>query len=268
MCEYFLGFDNYDGDITDKIEIKNTKVERLGDLTLELILKDSSGNETNLMVNAFIIDNKNPVIKLKNNSITVDILDFAMLNNDYFLELIEEISDNYTNNTDLIIDIDYSSLKEEVGDYEVYYSVTDESGNNTKIKLDFSLREMVGPKIIADDFYNFTIGTQVDLKSLVTVYDPYDFSAYLRLEIVENDYNPNKKGTYHVTYRVYNSSGLYSLKTITINVSDIDVKNNNIYNWQEGSQIKKFIQNNVHYLLLIVLSVLCLTILINKRRKK
>lgn len=113
--------DNYDGDITDKIEIDEK------DDYITYTVKDSSGNKTSIKHTLERIDNENPVIILNGNTTT-----YVTLNNTYNdpgYTATDNCDEDITSKVEKSGTVDTS--KE--GTYEIKYSVKDTKGNKTEV---------------------------------------------------------------------------------------------------------------------------------------
>ena len=220
LSEYFKATDNKDGDLTSLIKIGGLDIDKIGDYELTVSVSDYSKNTTTITVEATVIDNLGPSLLLSVSEDKLDIKNYSEYESDFFIKYIIDYSDNSTNKEDIVIDIDVSNLKEEVGDYEVYFVAKDFNENVTMKVLIIKLRELEGPILEASDSIDINLYEELELLSLVTVIDEYDLAAKDRLEVLESDFDNTKVGTYYVKYICYNSSGEYSEKTIIINVID------------------------------------------------
>ena len=220
VSEYILAMDNYNGDVTKYIEIEGLNVNLLGKQNVVINAKDYSNNQNSIMVEATVVDEEKPNIILKSDELILDIVNFNDYDVEFFYNQIIEISDNYSTNDELEINIDYSKLKEKVLDYEVFYHITDEN-NNTRTKiLNVKLREMVGPVLKGESIVYLNLGEEVDLLSLIEATDPYDNEVNNRIKVLETNLNILEEGKYFVKFICYNSSGLYTEKLIEIVVGD------------------------------------------------
>ena len=213
VSEFFLATDNYDGDITEFIEISGFDEKKIGYQRIEVSVSDGSGNLTTSLFTVLVVDNMFPEITLSTYEVILRVEDFALYNEEYFKKYILNTDDNFevTN-----VDIDISELIEAVGNYFVYYQVEDRNENFTTASLKVRLLEDSGPTISETETLRFAKGTYIDYLSLVRVNDPYDLYAPKRLEIIQNNIDINKAGNYQITYRCYNSSGKYTVKTFDV----------------------------------------------------
>ena len=230
LSDYFLCKDDYDKDITHRLDISGLDTSTLGNQEITLSVKDYSHNEITMKMNVLVVDEIAPILILATKEIELDVSLFSDYNYEFFYDFIFSLKDNYSSNDNLELVIDYSMLSEAVADYYVYYSVKDENDNKNKEVLLVKLREFIGPEIIGDDIVEVMVGSDVDLLSLVTVYDKYDIGVNKRLSVEANDFDINRCGTYEIKYICFNTSGIYSEKVITVIVFDEvsdNIENNN-----------------------------------------
>jgi hypothetical protein len=217
VSEFFLATDNYDGDITGFIEISDFDEKKLGYQEIKVSVSDGSGNLTTSLFTVLVVDNMSPEITLSTYEIILRVEDFALYNEEYFKKYISNIADNFEVSN---IDIDISELIEAVGNYFVYFQIKDQNENFSTVSLKVRLLEDSGPIISEAETLRFVKGTYIDYLSLVRVNDPYDLCAPNRLEIIQNNIDINKAGNYQITYRCYNSSGKYTVKTFNVTIYD------------------------------------------------
>ena len=128
---------------------------------------------------------------------------------------------------DNVIKNDVNTSK--AGVYEVTYKVTDSQGASTikTIYVTVNLK-MEGlnqiPVINAED-KTIYVGDEFDPLNGVTSIDKEDGDITKDIEILNNDVNTNKAGVYEVIYKVTDSQGASTVKTIkvTVKVKDIPV---------------------------------------------
>ncbi len=131
--------DNYDSDrdvtdITYQIKIDDDEYEdvteidtsEIGEYRVIYRGSDSSGNEAVEVVRTVIVaDTTSPVIQLNGDE------EITLIIGDEYKELGATVTDNY--DVDLEVNIDSSELDlTEAGTYEIYYNVTDSSGNEAE----------------------------------------------------------------------------------------------------------------------------------------
>ena len=215
--DFFVAIDNYDGNITSTIEVNAFDKKRLGYQEIELIVKDMSGNITRSTFNVLVIDETPPELLLKTYILELDIKDYQSFNEEYFKQFLLHVSDNYQLAS---VEIDLADLKEMVGTYKVLFTAKDNNGNKTEKQLTVNLKEMVGPKIIADAEVSFPVGTNIDYFNLINIADDFDPLAYQKIEIIENKVDINTPGEYSVTYRCANSSAEYTIFNVKVLINE------------------------------------------------
>ena len=226
ISEYLSCQDNCDGDISKLISVSDIDTKTLGKKNITVEVTDYSNNKTVMTFEVIVKDDKQPNIDLLFNEVTLDIKDYEQYNSDYFKQYVFSIRDNYTKSEDIELKIDTANLSKTVSDFTVYYSAVDENNNKTTKELTVKMREFVGPEIIGPSTVEIAIGEDVDLLSLVDVYDEFDINARQRLEIDSAGFNNVVEGIYYVKYICFNTSGIYTEKTISIRV----------YNPQQGNE--------------------------------
>lgn len=262
LSEYFLCKDDYDNDITHRLDISGLDTSILGNQEITLSVKDYSLNEITMKMDVLVVDEVAPILILATKEIELDVASFSSYNYEFFYDFIFSLKDNYSTNDKLELVIDYSMLKEAVADYYVYYSVIDENDNKNKEVLLVKLREFIGPEIIGEDIVEVMVGSDIDLLSLVTVYDKYDITVNKRLSVEANDFNINRSGIYEIKYTCFNTSGIYSEKVITVIV--FDEVSNNIENNNSND-------NFIFYLIIgtvvVIIFAGCLTFVVIKKKR-
>lgn len=115
--EGYEAIDNYDGDITDKVEIIKENDY------IKYTVNDSSNNETSITRNIKIVDDENPVIKLKGNkTISLNL-------NDKYEEYGYTVSDNCGKIDSSKVQVTNNIDTSKEGTYKVTYKVEDKNGN-------------------------------------------------------------------------------------------------------------------------------------------
>lgn len=104
------------------------------------------------------------------------------------------------------------------GTYHVTYKVTDKNGDSTEKTITVTVKENTPPTITAKDI-TLKVGDSYNPLSGVTAEDKEDGKITLTKDnIIANDVNTSKAGTYHVTYKVTDKNGASTEKTITVTV--------------------------------------------------
>ena len=117
--EGYAAFDNYDGDLTQKVE------KEIKDGKIIYRVKDSSNNITTKERIFSNIDKEGPVIKLKGSSVNLKI-------NNKYVEQGYTVTDNCDDDLTSKVEITNNININKEGTYEVIYKVKDKSGNESK----------------------------------------------------------------------------------------------------------------------------------------
>ena len=117
--EGYAAFDNYDGDLTQKVE------KEIKDGKIIYKVKDSSNNITTKERIFSNIDKEGPVIKLKGSSVNLKI-------NKKYVEQGYTVTDNCDDDLTSKVEITNNININKEGTYEVIYKVKDKSGNESK----------------------------------------------------------------------------------------------------------------------------------------
>lgn len=173
--------DNYDGDITDKIEYK------LNGNKLTYKVEDSSGNVTKKSFDVIINDNEKPNIILNGDSTLY--LKVGSKYKDPGFVAIDNCDGDITKNVKIEGNVDTSKQ----GTYEINYSIADESGNNSMVKRViqvFPKNEYVpgnvGSKVI---YLTFDDGPGPYTSRLLDILNTYNVKATFFVTGYNNNYN-------------------------------------------------------------------------------
>ena len=111
------------------------------------------------------------------------------------------------------------------GTYHVTYKVTDKNGASTEKTITVIVKQNTGdlnsaPTISANDIV-LNVGDAFDPLANVTATDKEDGTITLTKDnIIANDVDTSKAGTYHVTYKVTDKNGASTEKTITVTIKE------------------------------------------------
>ena len=116
--------DNYDGELTDKVEITNNiDKDKIGEYKVSYLVKDTSNNKTEVERIVKVVDNIAPVINLKGSkNITVKVN--GNYNEDGYTA-IDNLDGDITSKVKVNRNVDFSK----VGTYSITYEVEDSNGN-------------------------------------------------------------------------------------------------------------------------------------------
>ncbi|MGJ8730685.1 immunoglobulin-like domain-containing protein [Listeria aquatica] len=202
--------DAEDGDLTSAIEVtaNNVDTTKAGTYQVSYKVTDSDGNEATKTITVTVSTNDKPVINAADKTLKVgDTFDpkagvTASDAEDGDLTSAIEVTANNVDTT-------------KAGTYQVSYKVTDSDGNEATKTITVTVRTNDKPVINAAD-KTLKVGDTFDPKAGVTASDTEDGDLTSAIEVTANTVDPTTAGTYKVTYKVTDSDGNETTKTITV----------------------------------------------------
>ncbi len=229
--KYFKAVDDLDGDVFNTIRIEGLDINKIGEYRDVLVsFNDHENNISTYRIDVAVVDLIFPVLELSHQQITLEYE--TKFEETIFTKYIKQASDNGINMFENV-KIDYSTLINQVGSYEVTYELTDLDGNTTKKVLKVNLVSMVKPSIRCENI-EIKEGEIVDITKHYFIEDPSDPNILDSVNIDYGSFDNNTPGIYYVTITCYNSSGLFNHGIIAINVLP---KNDNKINLSKGKII-------------------------------
>jgi len=221
--------DNYDGDISNNIELVNDgyseNADIVGEYQMEFKVTDSSGNESTYLQTIRVVDNQGPVF---GGSEVVNVGYDKLINPQTIIEGLTVI-DNYDEITELEIILEndsYTNNHNKLGQYEMQFSSTDSSGNKTYKTVIINVVDEIGPMVYFDssiiqvysdtvldlpDFANLLARTR-ELDSLTSYYITIKYDSYSKYS--------GFPGTYHMYLDFEDGYGKVLSKKFEIRVID------------------------------------------------
>ena len=224
----YSAIDNYDGDITDKVQI-----EELEDEIIYTVI-DSSFNKSVIKRKLIFIDDEAPVISLKGDN------PYYLIKDRNYNEFGYNISDNCALEINSKVTISNNINNNVVGTYNVIYSVQDDFGNETKAIREVNVYALAkqtgstiyltfddGPSSITPQVLN--ILKEEGVKATFFVLGGRNEFDYLLKRIVDEGHTIALHGTSHNYYSVYASVEAYQadingIRQKVKNVTGIDSK--------------------------------------------
>lgn len=213
LSSYIQAVDNVDGDITPFIESdKNLDATVSGLQRIEVSVSDNAGNKTKETLDFLVADIEAPVVTLKNGSDVV--VDYK---SEFKVENYMTITDNIDKNLQVEIKgkIDTSILDDQ---QELMVVVKDAAGNETKQKLNTTIKDMTGPQIIlSTNKVTINKGESINLASYITsAIDNSD--GDMKAQVKFNTIDTSSTGLKTVTYQATDSKGNQSTAQLQVDV--------------------------------------------------
>lgn len=262
IISYVVAYDNYDGFISDKIEIVeenySMNLNKIGQYFISLKCEDSSKNISRILLNVEVKDLTSPIV---NSSVIYTNYKSKISTQDILKTL--EIKDNYSSVDAISVDVldhPYESNFDKIGQYEMIVSVKDESLNETVHKIIIHVIDDVEPIITGQLFYEISVEETLTIEEIlrnISAYDEID-KDNVKIIINQDTYSQSKHtiGHYQIIVRAYDKSNNMTEKVIQIHVKDttspiflinlnqIILDNNNILNEDE---ILMLIKEQIHF---------------------
>ena len=205
---------------------KNTGIVTIEDRTKDVIYEydcgiSQKGNEKLKVVLELNSQMENTAPTIFANDVTLNVGDTFDPLKDATATDKEDGTITLTKDNIIANDVDTSKA----GTYHVTYKVTDKNGASTEKTITVNVKQNTGdlntaPTISANDV-TLNVGDTFDPLKDVTATDKEDGTITLtKNNIIANDVDTSKAGTYHVTYKVTDKNGASTEKTITVTVKE------------------------------------------------
>ena len=216
--------DEEDGNLTTKIVVEknDVKTDVAGKYEVTYKVTDSKGASRTKT----IIVTVNPKMEVLNAAPVIHATDKTITVGDTFDPKADVTATDKEdgNLTDKII-VEKNDVKTDVaGKYEVTYKVTDSKGASYTKTITVTVNPKMEvlnaiPTIKAED-KTLTVGDTFDPKADVTATDVEDGDLTDKIEVVKNTVDNKKAGEYEVTFKVTDSDGATTTKTIKVTVKE------------------------------------------------
>ncbi|WP_239257082.1 LPXTG cell wall anchor domain-containing protein [Listeria ilorinensis] len=209
--------DQEDGDITSKIIVAKNDVDtsKPGVYDVSYSVTDSENLTTTKDIKVTV--KENPV----NTAPTIQAEDRTIGLNANFdpLENVTATDKEDGDLTSKLVVTQNEVDSSKAGNYKVSYKVTDSAGLTAEktITVTVLAAENEAPVINASD-KTIKVGDKFDPKADVTATDKEDGDLTSKIEVVKNEVDTSKAGSYKVTYQVIDSAGIQTEKTIIVTV--------------------------------------------------
>lgn len=270
LLDYFSAFDECDGDISYLIELNNDfNPETVGVQRLSLSVRDKSQNLCLQEYKITVVDTVSPLITLEYSELSY--LYTTTFDKKLFLSNLKSLEDNGIPIDKTQVKIDYSRVKNYIGDYEVRYSFSDQSANECVQNLIVHVYTNTPPKLEISPA-NINVYDAFDFRDYVSVVDQAeeDIADYLKVLNLE-DLDVSSPGVYKLVVVCTNKSGLSTsgnLIVVVSNNSEDYSLNNRVVpenNKHQNTILQFFINNIVLFIILIAIALYYLIKFIRNR---
>ena len=215
--------DKEDGTITltkDNIIANDVDTSKAGTYHVTYKVTDKNGASTEKTITVIVKQNTgnlNSAPSISANDVTLNVGDTFDPLKDVTATDKEDGTITLTKDNIIANDVDTSKA----GTYHVTYKVTDKNGASIEKTITVIVKQNTGdlnsaPSISANDI-TLNVGNTFDPLKDVTATDKEDGTIALTKDnIIANDVDTSKAGTYHVTYKVTDKNGASTEKTITV----------------------------------------------------
>ncbi|WP_456363722.1 immunoglobulin-like domain-containing protein [Priestia aryabhattai] len=194
--------DNVDGDVTKNIKVSgDLDIHKVGRYILTYSVSDKAGNTETVLIKVNVFDDVGPAISGVNDKV-------IPLNSSFDPKSGVTAKDNADGDLTKLIKITGSVNTKVKGVYALTYSVSDKSGNESKItrRITVNPPDTVKPTIFGVSNKVVTMNTAFDSKSGVTARDNIDGDLTKAIKVT-GSVNTKVKGTYALTYTVTDKAG-------------------------------------------------------------
>ncbi|MDY0210823.1 MAG: hypothetical protein RBQ91_05420 [Acholeplasma sp.] len=243
----FLSFytitDNYSVSLNVSIDDRAINYDKIGSYPFSITATDQSQNATTYHGQLKILDTEPPLIFFNSGSLTHPIGKQLEPRN-----LILKVSDNASHLAISDVSIETDLNTNQVGYYEILYSLTDESLNTCQHKIDIWVVDKEAPSYQSTEI-RLKKDEQIDFMSDILCVDN---SFFCQLTLVESNYKP-VKGHYQALYLAVDPYGNHSYYLRSIEVLGTE----------ENQKVKK-----AYALLLLAIPIGILSVVVYQKRKK
>lgn len=191
-------YDEFDGDLTDKIEVDYSKIDTnsIGEYEVLFFVKDSNNNEAQESVKVYIMETL-PELLMGVTDLTIEV--FSTLPNFF-----ENLTVYEEEGMRAKVSIDHSNLRlDELGIYEIKYTAELFNIIETKYQR-ITVVDTTSPVIFGVKEIRIKAGEKLNLYKYFTVNDNFDEVISL---MFKGNYNTKKVGTYKLTCIAKDHSG-------------------------------------------------------------
>ena len=170
--QYLNIYDNYDFNVHVNVIGNDKPFSQLGYYDITIVALDSSKNYTEITLTLEVVDQTPPELILVSYPEPLHV--YENFHEDDCYAYVLSLKDNYDDLEISDIKITYDIDINRVGEYLIYYQITDDSGNMSKQTLKVEVKDLMGPEIIVNNPLIFEVFSQEPMLSeLFIVKDNY-----------------------------------------------------------------------------------------------
>lgn len=171
LVSYFSAHDNFDGNISNKIELKyeeyTKNTNNPGIYAIILGVEDSSSNYTTITFYIEVIDTTPPLIEGENSFTSLLSTPITIEDIQNNLKVIDNVDENL--NSQLFVCNDtYTPNKKKIGTYSVYFCVYDSSNNlSNEFKVNILVKDDISPIIEGLNYFESKLSSPITIKEIM-----------------------------------------------------------------------------------------------------
>lgn len=218
--------DEIDGNISDRIVIENDPYTgnetTLGTYAVSLTASDYSGNQASFILNIVVQDQVKPIItgpdEVRTNINDLASIDSLIQNHYSFSDGYDGVITTYTLNTDA-----YTNSMNQLGSYQVKFSIEDASGNNTSKTITIEVFDDEAPLISGNASITHPLSSIKTINDYLNDYiatDNVDTSLTVSIQSHTMSSTLDTVGTYELILTSTDTSGNTASKTVSFIITD------------------------------------------------
>ena len=202
---YLTITDNYDTVLDIKMHDQYVNYAKLGSYPIVITATDQSGLSSQIEQMLSIVDIEKPKITMKSQAPMIPV--YSSESDALLKSFILSVSDNYDlltiNDVAVTHDIEWDVL----GEYTIYYTLTDQSKNTLETKIKVKIKDIDKPTIWFTEPLIFEVFEETPfINQFIEYEDNYDVKSKLTLKITTS-FKMNAIGKYPITVEVSDTSG-------------------------------------------------------------
>lgn len=214
--DYLEITDNYDANLNINIIGDEEPFDELGYYDIKVVAVDRSKNASEIAYILEVVDRTPPDLILVSYPSPLDVFESFEIEDCY--QYVLSLRDNYDELSESDLKIIYDVDMNRVGRYQVYFEISDRSGNTTHKTLLIEVKDQIGPNIEIHTPLIFEVFSQKPIiRNLISIDDNYCNDTSIEVDIGEK-IDMNKLGIYELSIE---ATDAYDNKTILYTTVEI-----------------------------------------------